>query len=334
MLFWRLRHASSVFDFIEPASFLHRHGDHGDCSIAECAKVRGRTTYGGGEIAVLGLFVVSACFILTRQITNRSRLTDGPASTKARPLSFLHISDSMRFQPPPRETKNPQRNMPIGILGGLAICTLIYVIVGAVATGIVPYKQLKAADPLSRALELANLPSASWIVAFGAVISLTAVLLVFQYGQPRILFAMARDGLLPRWAAKVHPKFRTPTSHGRYWTMRRRRRLVFRRERNIRPHEYWNTGRLRHCLCWCACVALFRSGEAATVSRPSIATGGGYRCGRLPLHDERSADFRVERFGIWLVLGLVLYFAYGYRHSTLRHGAPPAPVAPPPPLER
>jgi APA family basic amino acid/polyamine antiporter len=92
------------------------------------------------------------------------------------------------------ETRNPQRNMPIGILAGLAICTVIYVIVGAVATGLVPYTQLRAADPLAKALDVAGLKTAGWIVSFGAVISLSAVLLVFQYGQPRIFFAMARDG--------------------------------------------------------------------------------------------------------------------------------------------
>src|SRR5437762_10196086 len=108
------------------------------------------------------------------------------------------------------ETKNPQRNLPIGILGGLAICTLIYVIVGAVLTGMVKYSELGVADPLARALEVAGFRTVGWIVALGAIVSMSAVLLVFQYGQPRIFFAMARDGLLPRWAAKISPNRRVP----------------------------------------------------------------------------------------------------------------------------
>src|SRR6185437_8179682 len=102
------------------------------------------------------------------------------------------------------ETKNPQRSLPIGILGGLAICTVIYVVIGAVLTGMVPSKDLgTAADPLAYALNATGMTSIAKIVAFGAVISMAAVLLVFQYGQPRIFFAMARDGLLPHWASKV-----------------------------------------------------------------------------------------------------------------------------------
>ena len=110
------------------------------------------------------------------------------------------------------ETKDPQRNLPIGILGGLAICTLIYVIVGFVLTGMVPYKELAVADPLARALELAGFKTVGWFVALGAAVSMSAVLLVFQYGQPRIFFAMARDGLLPKWAAKVHPRTKIPAT--------------------------------------------------------------------------------------------------------------------------
>src|SRR5438034_1090309 len=108
------------------------------------------------------------------------------------------------------ETKNPQRSLPIGILGGLAICTVIYMIVGAVLTGMVPYTELGVADPLAKALNSAGFTTVGWIVALGAIISMSAVLLVFQYGQPRIVFAMGRDGLLPPWAAKVHAKTRVP----------------------------------------------------------------------------------------------------------------------------
>src|SRR6188472_3803313 len=109
------------------------------------------------------------------------------------------------------ETKNPQRNLPIGILGGLAICTVIYIIIGAVLTGMVPSSDLgKAADPLAYALNATGMTSIAKIVALGAVFSMSAVLLVFQYGQPRIFFAMARDGLLPQWAAKVSRKARVP----------------------------------------------------------------------------------------------------------------------------
>lgn len=107
------------------------------------------------------------------------------------------------------EAKNPQRTMPIGILGSLAICTVLYMVVGLVATGLVPYQELgSGADPLAIALQ--EFPAAQFIVSLGAVISMAAVLLVFQYGQPRIFYAMSRDGLLPKVFSKLHPKYKTP----------------------------------------------------------------------------------------------------------------------------
>ncbi len=108
------------------------------------------------------------------------------------------------------ETNNPQRNLPVGILGGLAICTLIYVVVGFVLTGMVPYKHLGGAIRWRARSRLSGFTAVGWIVALGAAVSMSAVLLVFQYGQPRIFFAMARDGLLPQWAAKLHPRYHIP----------------------------------------------------------------------------------------------------------------------------
>ena len=222
------------------------------------------------------------------------------------------------------ETKNPQRNMPIGILGGLAICTVIYVIVGIVATGIVPYEQLRGADPLSRALTLAGLGTASWIVALGAVVSLTAVLLVFQYGQPRIFFAMSRDGLLPAWASKVHHKSRVPYITTLVTGIVVAVGALFADENEI--YDLTNIGTLSAFAIVCIGVLVLRIREPERPRPfrvpfvwPVTLLGAGaciYIMFGLPAR-------AWERFGIWMLIGIALYFVYGYRHSTLRRSRLP-----------
>jgi len=228
------------------------------------------------------------------------------------------------------ETKNPQRNMPIGILGGLAICTVIYVVVGAVATGMVPYQELKAADPLAKALTMAGLSTTSWILSLGAVVSLTAVLLVFQYGQPRIFFAMARDGLLPRWAAKVHPKTRVPHITTLITGIVVALGALLADENEI--YDLTNIGTLSAFAIVCVGVLVLRYTDPdrprpfrVPFVIPVTVLGAAacvYTMFGLPVK-------AWERFGIWLLIGLALYFTYGFKNSTLRRGAPPVPFTPP-----
>jgi APA family basic amino acid/polyamine antiporter len=217
------------------------------------------------------------------------------------------------------ETKNPQRNLPIGILGGLAICTVIYVIVGAVLTGMVPYKELAVADPLARALELSGFKTVGWIVALGAAVSMSAVLLVFQYGQPRIFFAMARDGLLPKWAAKIHPRTHIPWATTLFtgifvaaWALIGDAGetydltnigtlfafilvsigvLVLRYKEPDRPRPF------KVPFVWPVCVLSALGCLFIMYGLPGVAWW---------------------RFGWWLAIGLVLYFTYGFTHSKLR----------------
>ena len=217
------------------------------------------------------------------------------------------------------ETVNPQRNLPIGILGGLAVCTLIYVIVGAVLTGMVPYQQLGVADPLARALEIAGFTTVGWVVALGAAVSMAAVLLVFQYGQPRIFFAMARDGLLPAWAARLHPATRVPSA-----TTLLTGGLVAVAAAvgdAAETYDLTNIGTLFAFAIVSIGVVVLRVVEPdrprpfkvpfVWVVGPLGAAACAFIMVGLPVQ-------AWERFGLWLGLGLVVYAAYGYRHSRLR----------------
>jgi APA family basic amino acid/polyamine antiporter len=217
------------------------------------------------------------------------------------------------------ETTNPQRNLPIGILGGLGICTVIYVAVGAVLTGMVPYQQLGVADPLAKALELAGYSRVGWLVALGAAVSMAAVLLVFQYGQPRIFFAMARDGLLPQWAARVHPKSRVPWMTTLVTGVIVAIASLFGDANEA--YALTNIGTLFAFALVCAGVLVLRVKEP---DRPRpfrvpfvwlVAPLGVAACLFVMYGLPREAW---ERFGIWLAIGVVIYAAYGYRHSRLR----------------
>jgi APA family basic amino acid/polyamine antiporter len=217
------------------------------------------------------------------------------------------------------ETINPQRNLPIGILGGLAICTVIYVIVGAVLTGMVPYKELAVADPLARALQLAGFNAVGWIVALGAAVSMSAVLLVFQYGQPRIFFAMARDGLLPQGFAKVHPITKIPFATTLFtgvfvalWSL-----IGDAGE----TYDLTNIGTLFAFMLVSIGVLVLRYSDPDR-PRPfrvpfvwAVSVLSSVGCVFIMVGLPRQAW---ERFGIWLVIGLTLYFLYGYQHSRLR----------------
>jgi APA family basic amino acid/polyamine antiporter len=218
------------------------------------------------------------------------------------------------------ETKDPQRNLPIGILGGLAICTVIYVVVGAVLTGMVPYGDLGTqADPLAYALGQVGYTGVSMAVALGAAVSMTAVLLVFQYGQPRIFFAMARDGLLPKWAAKLDPKRRIP-----YRTTLLTGIVVAVASAfgdAAETYDLTNIGTLFAFALVCGGVLILRVKEP---DRPRpfkvpfvwvLAPLGIAACLFVMVGLPVSAWIR---FGWWLVAGIVLYFVYGYRHSKLR----------------
>jgi len=234
------------------------------------------------------------------------------------------------------ETTNPGRNLPIGIVGSLIICTVIYVGVTAIFVGLIPYEALgdtlakEKAEPLTLALKYVAVEHpggmfserfmnfAAGLVAFGSVVAHTAVLLVFQMGQPRILFSMARDGLLPQVLMKVHKRFKTPyvaaILTGIFVT-------IFAAFMNIEEMvDLCNIGTLFAFVLVCIGIITLRVKEPDRERPFKIA--GGYV---IPLFGIMACFYLMAglpvttwiRFGVWLVVGIVVYLIYGRRHSML-----------------
>jgi len=217
------------------------------------------------------------------------------------------------------ECKNPGRDMPIGIIGSLIVCTLIYVATAAVLTGIEPWNQLGVADPLAAVFARLGLNWVAGIISLGAVISMTAVLLVFQLGQPRIFFSMSRDGLLPKYFARVHPKYQTPHVTT-IWTGVVV--AVVASLANINEIvELTNIGTLFAFVLVCAGVIILRRTDPdrhrvfKTPLVPWVPLLGIAMCFYLMLG---LPAITWIRFGIWLLIGLALYFTYGFWKSRLR----------------
>jgi APA family basic amino acid/polyamine antiporter len=225
------------------------------------------------------------------------------------------------------ECRDPGRDMPIGILGSLALCTVIYVVVAAVFSGLVPYVALLRLDPARRAeslavaMEYVKMPGwAIGVVALGSVVAQTAVLLVFQLGQPRILFAMARDGLLPPVFARVHPRFGTP--HVSTIVTGVLVGLVSAVASIDEMVDLTNIGTLFAFMLVCVGIAILRYREPAR-SRPFrvpfgplvVPLLGLVSCGFLVVYLPPASWLRF--FG-WLVAGLAVYGAYGFRRSVQR----------------
>src|SRR5437764_4133196 len=230
-------------------------------------------------------------------------------------IGFDQISTSAE------EARNPSRDLPIGIIGSLLICTVLYILVTATLTGIVSYTRLDVASPVSHALILLGLNAAGSIISIGAICGLTTVLIVLLYGQSRIFFSMARDGLLPGFFSRIHPRFRTPYLSSLLVG------IFVAAVAGLTPieivAELTNIGTLSAFVLVSAAVLIMRR------TQPNLRRG--YRVPFVPVIPILSiiACFvlivslplvTIIRFIICLAIGLAIYFLYSRRHRHLERG--------------
>jgi len=216
------------------------------------------------------------------------------------------------------EAKNPQRDLPIGIMTSLIVATVLYMAVAAIMTGIVPYRDLGVADPVALVLNTLKMPLASALVSVGAIAGITSVLLVLIMGQPRILFAMSRDGLLPAALSRVHPRHKTP--HVTTWLTGGIVAVAAALTPINVSAALCSIGTLFAYIIVAAGVIALRYTRPdiprpfkAPLS-PALPAAGILLCAYLMAN---LPFVTWLRFLVWLAVGLAIYFGYSARHSAL-----------------
>jgi len=218
-----------------------------------------------------------------------------------------------------QEARKPQRDMPIGILGSLVICTILYILVAGVLTGLVPYAQLNVPDPIAKGVDAIGVTWFSILIKIGALTGLTTVILVLLYGQSRIFFTMSQDGLLPRLFARVHPRLQTP--HLSQMMIGTIVAIVAAFTPINVLGEMVSIGTLFAFILVCGAVIYLRRSDS-DASRPFRVPGvpivpilGILFCLLLMVGLPLITWIRLV---VWLVIGMVIYMSYGRTHSKLR----------------
>lgn len=217
------------------------------------------------------------------------------------------------------EAKNPQRDMPRAMIGSLVVTSILYILVTIVLTGLLPWHQLGTAEPLATAFAARGLDIMAGVIAIAALFATASVLLVFQLGQPRIFFSMARDGLLPNWASRVHPKYRTPHVSTIVTGIFVAFFAAFAPIDAV--IELTNIGTLFAFILVSGGVWLLRYLEPdrprpfRTPWVPFVPIAAIVSCGWLMLGLPLTTWIR---FGLWMLAGLVIYALFGSRRSLLR----------------
>jgi basic amino acid/polyamine antiporter, APA family len=279
------------------------------------------------KLAVVAVFIVVGAFYIRPENWHPFAPNGFAGISSAAGIIFFAYIGFDAISTAAEETREPQRNMPIGIIASLVVCTVIYIAVAFVLTGMLKWNLFQnSADPLAKAFADRGLNWMAGFMAFGAVFATTSVLLVFQLGQPRILFSMARDGLLPRWAATVHPRYRTP----HVTTILTGVAVAgFAAVSNINEVvELCNIGTLFAFVLVAAGILVLRHVDPdrkrpfRTPWSPVVPIAAIVSClwlmAELPL-------ITWLRFVAWLAVGLVIYFLYGFRRRTAAAAAHPPP---------